>query len=170
MSGSIFCRSCHSEKYCKDGHVRKHQRYLCKECGCHFTAVPDGRSKRGKPASIKALTVYLYGVCNMTYGMLGRLFDVSEVSIYRWIRSFGEQLPEPQVSANTRILILDEMWHYVDGKKTKLGSGEPMMLISNEWSPGKWAHVMMQPVPDYWKKQALKESFSFPMTGVHTTG
>ncbi len=62
MSG-IVCKKRQASDRTKSGVVRGHQRYRCKACGCHyFTSTPP----RGKHPVMKALTVLLYGMGNMS--------------------------------------------------------------------------------------------------------
>src|SRR3954465_5774253 len=49
----VSCKRCAGAAFVKNGTVRGHQGYLCKACGCNFTATPE----RGKPEAMKALAV-----------------------------------------------------------------------------------------------------------------
>jgi transposase-like protein len=122
MSG-LRCKGCGEQRYVKHGFARGKQRYRCKACGRDFTDTP----KRGKPEAMKALAVSLYAQGNMTYGMLAKQFSVSEVAVYKWIRAAAERLPapDPALAHDADTVILDEMWHFVNGKKTPSGSGKP---------------------------------------------
>ena len=146
----LSCKRCGGCSYTKSGKVRGHQRYKCRDCGCHFTATPP----RGKPPAMKALAVLLYGMGNMSYGMIARLFGVSEVSVYKWIKAAASALPEPEVPADVEIVQLDEMWHFVDGKKTNAGCGEPSIRSSGEPWPGFWVSVTMRPAQGFSRKLA----------------
>lgn len=136
----IHCKSCGSVAFVKSGFVRGLQRYKCKDCGCNFTAT----ARKGKPASMKALAILLYGMCNASQGMIARLLGVSHVSVYRWIRKEAQAMRDPEVPADIEIVQIDEMWHFVNGKKTKFGSGRPMTHFQGEISPGKSAHVLIE--------------------------
>ena len=37
--------------------------------------------------------------------------------------------------------MIDEMWHFVNGKKRKFGSGEPLTVYHVDLSDGNWALV-----------------------------
>ena len=142
------CKKCNSNSYVKAGTVRGHQRYKCKDCGCHFTNTPP----RGKPPAMKALAVLLYAMGNATYGMIAKLFDVSEVAVYKWVRDAGLNPPEPSMQPSGDLVQIDEMWHFVNGKKTLFGSGAPLILWHGEPWAGCWVGVMMQPYRDCWIK------------------
>jgi len=94
---------------------------------------------------MKALAVLLYGMGNMSYGMIARLFGVSEVAVYKWIKAAAATLPEPAVPADVEVVQLDEMWHFVNGKKTSAGSGVPSTRSTGELWPGFWVSVTMRP-------------------------
>ena len=136
----IRCKFCSSIEYIKSGFVRKKQRYQCKECSRYFTMSPP----QGKPAEMKALAVLLYSMGNATYGMIGKLLGVSKVAVYKWIKAAADSVSEPSPKSESGIVQIDEMWHFVDGKKTKFGFGEPMILYQGELWPGSWVAVMMK--------------------------
>ena len=130
----LSCKRCGGGSYVMNGVVRGHQRYKCRDCGCNFTDTPP----RGKPPAMKALAVLLYGMGNASYGMIARLLGVSEVSVYKWVKAEAAALPEPEVPADVEIVQLDEMWHFVNGKKTSVGSGGPLIRSTGEPWPGFW--------------------------------
>lgn len=114
MAG-VHCKGCGSAAFVRNGMVRGHQRYRCRACGCNFTDTP----RRGKPLAMKALAVLLYAMGNASYGMIARLLGVSEAAVFKWICKEAAGLPEPATPAE--VVQLDEMWHFVDGKKQMLG-------------------------------------------------
>jgi transposase len=121
-----------------------HQRYRCKACGRSFTATPA----RGKPPAMRALAVLLYALGGVSQGMIARLLGVSHVAVYKWVRAAGEGAPVPSATPSDNIVQIDEMWHFVDGKKTRFGSGGPSTLWHGEPWPGSWVGVMMRPADD----------------------
>lgn len=92
---------------------------------------------------MKAMAVLLYAMGNANYGMLARLFGVSEVAVYKWIRVEAEKAPAPLAKPSAGIAQIDEMWHFVNGKKTRFESGGPLILWHGEPWPGSWVGVMM---------------------------
>lgn len=112
----VRCKRCGSTAFVKNGIVRDYQSYRCRDCGCNFTDTP----RRGKLAAMKALAVLLYAMGYASYGMIARLFGVSEVAVFKWIRKEAVALPEPVTPAEVEIVQLDQMWHFVDGKKQVL--------------------------------------------------
>ncbi|MGH9344891.1 MAG: IS1/IS1595 family N-terminal zinc-binding domain-containing protein, partial [Terriglobia bacterium] len=65
---TLSCKGCGASDYVKNGRVRGLQRYRCKACACNFTATPP----RGKHPAMKALTLLLCAMGNMSYRMIGR--------------------------------------------------------------------------------------------------
>ena len=113
------CKRCGSELTVKNGVVGGRQRYRCKECGCNFRE-GDNRTNE-KVAAKKALCVLLYAMAKGSYRMMGRMLGVDHTLVYRWIRSFGESLPEPEVPGGITQMEFDEMWHFIGSKKQALG-------------------------------------------------
>ena len=135
----IRCKRCGSEEVVKNGSVRGLQRYRCKDCRYNFTLT----APRGKPEAVKALAVLLYGMGKASYRWIGNLLNVSGVAVYKWVRAMPETLPEPQVREEIQEMELDEMWHFVNSKKTSVGSGKPMIVVSGDVSPGLSAVVIL---------------------------
>ncbi len=98
------------------GHVRGHQPYKCRACKRHFTDTPP----RGKPSAVKEFALYLYTVCNASLGMIGRTLDVSNVAVLKWVRAVALKLDRPKINTESTVIQIDEMWHFVNGKKQNL--------------------------------------------------
>src|SRR3954462_10245852 len=122
-----------------------HQRYRCKARGRNFTATPA----RGKPPAMRALAVLLYSLGNVSQGMIAKLLGVSHVAVYEWVRAAGEAAPTPPTASSEGVVQIDEMGHFVHGKKTRFGSGGPSILWRGEPWPGSWVGVMMRPAGDF---------------------
>ena len=133
-----------------------HQRYRCKACGRSFTQTPA----RGKPPAMKALAVLLHALGNVSQGMIARLLGVSHVAVYKWVRAAGEDAPAPSVAPAGNIVQIDGMWHFVDGKKTRFGSGRPLTLWHGGPWPGNWVGVMMRPADDFSTRSASRATSS----------
>ena len=103
------CPKCGSDDRRKAGFVKEKQRWLCKGCGCKYTR----STPRGKPPELKqrALQLYLEG---MGFRAIGRILDVSNVAVLKWIRAFGEKAERNLSPAPTsKIAMIDEVWHFV---------------------------------------------------------
>ena len=103
---------------------------------------------------MKALTVLLYGMGNMSYRMLARLLGTSHVSVYERIRAEAEKLPEPERPADVERVNVDEMWHFLKKRAKHFGSSERLILLSGEFFPGYSGIVMMQPSKNFSTKSA----------------
>jgi transposase len=120
MEGEMpTCKKCSSEQCVKNGIVAEKQRYRCRDCGYNFR-VGDNRTN-DKIAAQKAMCILLYAMAKGSFRMMGRLFNKNHSLIYRWVRTFGESLPEPKVSGEIKEMEFDEMWHFIVSKKTALG-------------------------------------------------
>lgn len=161
---AIICKKCKSEKHIKNGLVRGLQRYRCKDCKCNFT----NTGIRGKHPAMKALSIILYSMGNMSYRMIGTLLGLSHVTVYEWIRSEAEKLPVPAIAADVEIVMIDEMWHFIQKKHKNSGFGERIILSSGKPWPGFWVGMMMQPAKDSLITSALKEKHSSQTIGKPT--
>src|SRR3954447_22231881 len=126
----LRCKHCGSGSFVRNGMASGHQRYRCKACGRSFTATPA----RGKPPAMKALAVLLYALGNVSQGMIAELLGVSHVAVYKWVRAAGEEAPAPSTTPEDDIVQIDEMWHFVGGKKQ--GSGLAGLRSCGTANPG----------------------------------
>jgi len=144
----IVCKRCGGGEWVKNGIVRGKQRYRCRSCGCNFTVTP----RRGKPEAAKALAVLLYSMGKASYGWIGKLLGVSGVAVYKWVRRTGEGLPPPELREEIQEMELDEMWHFLQSKKTSAGCGKPMIVAHDDVWPGLSVVVILLPSENYGKR------------------
>jgi transposase len=137
-----ICKKCGSERAVKSGIVSGKQRYHCKDCGCNFREGDDRTNH--KVAAKKALCILLYAMAKGSYRMMGRILKIDHTLVYRWVRAFGESLPEPKVSGEIKQIEFDEMWHFIKSKKTNFGSSKPLIVAQGELWAGCSAVVMLQ--------------------------
>jgi transposase len=57
---------------------------------------------------------------------IAKLFKVSDVAVLKWIRAEADKIADLKQHAEIGIVMIDEMWHFVSGKKTKFGFGGPL--------------------------------------------
>jgi len=136
------CKKCNSDRIIKNGIVANKQRYKCKDCGCNFR-IGDERTN-DKIAAKKALCYLLYAMAKGSYRMLGRILNIDHTLVYRWIRSFGESLPEPEVQGEIKEIEFDEMWHFLFSKKESFGSSKPLTVAQGKLWHGCSAVVILQ--------------------------
>lgn len=129
------CPKCNSTEYIKDGKIKGRQRYKCKKCSYHYTVLIKSTAK---PKNIKrqALELYLEG---LGFRSIGRFLKVSHVSVYNWIKSFGEQIEEIKSDDEIEVIELDEMHTYIEHKKTTVGYGLLLIDMEKGLSTAYWA-------------------------------
>jgi transposase len=141
-----MCKKCGARRAVKNGVVAGRQRYRCNECGCNFRE-GDTRTNE-KIAAKKALCVLLYAMAKGSFRMIGRILRTDHALVYRWVRAFGEHLPEPAVPGGITQMEFDEMWHFVGSKKRSFGSSRPLTVAHGELWPGFSAVVILRPSED----------------------
>ena len=120
------CPKCEKSESTKDGVVKKKQRYKCKSCGYHYTVELKSTSK-SKNTKRQALELYLEG---LGFRSIGRFLNVSHVSVYKWIKSYGRDLEDLKSDEKIEVVEMDEMHTYIGHKKTTAGFG--YLLIGME--------------------------------------
>jgi transposase-like protein len=115
-----MCKRCGSDHYIMNGKVRSQQRYKCKNCGCNFV-FGDKREKLSLAA--RALAILLYGRGKASYGFIAKLLKISPVAVMKLIKRESDRLPDPEICSSIKEVSFDEMWHFVEQKKTSYGSG-----------------------------------------------
>jgi len=128
------CIKCNRDNKIKDGLIRGKQRYRCKNCNYRFTV--ERRSSE-KPLELKqkALRLYLEG---LGIRAIGRVLNINFVTVYYWIKKFGESMEFPDSSDSSdspEVVELDEIHSYVGRKKTTAGAGSPLTeKEKNSWT------------------------------------
>jgi transposase-like protein len=114
------CPKCSNEKHVKNGFMRGKQRYKCKVCGCNFTQ--ETLSRTPLQDKIYAIKLYLEGV---GFRAIERLTQTPHTTVIYWVKTLGEQIErmKPEVNAQVMTVELDEMWHFIQKKRTSAGHG-----------------------------------------------
>ena len=137
----ICCKNCGSALCVKNGFMNGLQRYRCKCCRYNFTLT----APRGKHPGLKSLAVLLYGMAGVSITKIAKIVGVSHVAVYKWVKAAGEAAAASRfLDEDAEIVMIDEMWPYVEGKKRKFGSGKPMTLYGVKSLPGIWVAVTTQ--------------------------
>jgi hypothetical protein len=76
--------------------------------------------------------------------MMGKILNTNHALVYRWIRAFGESLPEPVVSGGIQLMQFDEMWHFLQQKKENCGSSKPLIVAHGKLWDGCSAVVILE--------------------------
>lgn len=128
------CIKCKSGNVVKAGYIAKKQRYKCNNCGYHFTI-----NQKGKSLELKRLALELYLEGN-SFRAIGRLLKVSNVSVLKWIRNFGETVERyRKTETQTEIIEMDEVHTYIKSKKSTAGYGWLLIGIGKDGSISCWA-------------------------------
>ena len=102
------------------------------------------RVRRGVNPIAKGLALFLYSYYGLSMSKIARLFTVSVVVVLKWIRKVAHDFPQNKmVFKSAEIIMLDEIWHFVNGKKRKYGSSEQLMRYHVNLSDGKSALVVI---------------------------
>jgi len=128
------CPRCGKQASCKDGRVKGRQRYLCKDCNHRYTV--EQRTGTGDSAlKRQALELYLEG---LGFRSIGRVLNFSHVTIFNWIKEFGEQLEAIRTDEPVQVIELDEMHSYIGSKKTIAGYGLLLIEMEDSFSTAYW--------------------------------
>ena len=132
----MHCPKCRSREFRKNGFMSGKQRYTCKECGCQFTQ----SYKKGQPASKKALAYVLY-LEGLGLRSIGSILKVSNVAVLKWMKTlaeaWGEKEEHKKAPRHCEVIEIDEMWHYIQKKNKKSGSGLLLIELPEKCLPGK---------------------------------
>ncbi len=113
------CPKCNHSNLTKDGFMKGSQRYKCKLC--KYRSILKHSSYRASLSTKrKALQLYLEG---LGFRSIGRILEYSHVSVYKWIKSYGEKIDKLKSLETIKHVELDEMHTYVSNKKIIDGYG-----------------------------------------------
>jgi len=137
------CKRCQETKCVKSGLIRGKQRWLCKECGCNFTE--GDRRKERTTAQQRALAVLLVCV-GLSYRTAGRIAGVVTNTVMVWFRKFAQSIELPEIEGSVDMVEMDEMWHFLQKKRTSVGSGKPqrLLLVQLDSSMSQWGIVALE--------------------------
>ena len=123
----MHCPKCGSEDRHKAGFIGVAQRWRCRDCGCKFTR----STSPGKPPELRAQALRLY-LEGMGFRAIGRVLEVSNVTVLNWIRAFGEKTErDRQSEPPPRIAMIDEVWRFVRAKTINAGSRFPSVSLQD---------------------------------------
>jgi transposase-like protein len=111
------CPHCHSsERQNRAGQTAAgSQRYRC--CFCQRKYTPDPKLQGCAPA-VRRRAVQWY-VDGMNLRRIGRHLGVHHQSVANWVKAHAEQLPPAPVPASVETAELDELFTFVENKKTR---------------------------------------------------
>ena len=118
----MTCPKCRSAKAVKNGTMRGKQRYKCKQCGCNYTR--STLKRIALETRLYAIKLYLEGV---GFRGIARLTGVAHTSVMGWVKDLAAEIERlrPEVEDQVQTVELDEMWHFIQKKRTNAGFGLP---------------------------------------------
>lgn len=110
------CPYCHSqERQVKNGkQASGSQRWKCQPCGRKYTPEPKAH---GYPESLRQQAVKM-AVDGLNYRRIGRLLEVNHKTVMNWVKAHADQLPPAPVPSDLNNAELDELFTFVEQKKT----------------------------------------------------
>jgi transposase len=110
------CPKCHhKEKQNKDGFTAQgSQRYRCKICGARYTPEPK---EAGYSDEIRKQAIRMYGD-GAGFRQVGRHLKVSHVSVMNWVKAYAAQLPNAPMPETVEDVEMDELYTFIENKKT----------------------------------------------------
>ena len=133
------CPKC-QEKSVKNGIAKGKQRWKCKGCKFQFTRLEP----KGKPLWMKLEAVLLY-ISGLSLNAIASLLSVSAQAVLNWVRDFARTNYEKPEPGSAVVVELDEMWHFIQSKKTRFGYGKHLIVILGDSLTGKLEIAMLKP-------------------------
>ena len=133
------CPRCKASQTVKNGFLCNRQRYKCKVCGYQFTRT----TPRGRPMRDKVLAVLLY-MHGLSLNAIAKLLKVSTPAVLKWVRKFAQENYEKPKPGSAVVIEVDEMWHYLQKKRTNSGFGRLIVAIPVSSLTGNVGIVMEQ--------------------------
>jgi transposase len=141
------CKKCNSQNCCKNGFVRGKQRFKCLNCKYNFV---EGDSRTLQSTIIKrSLAVILYSLGKSSMGFIAKLFSVSPPTVLKWIRKEGNIMQDLAIDSTIQEVEIDEMWHFIQSKKTKNGFSKPLIVADIKQLHGLQVTVVLQQLESY---------------------
>lgn len=111
------CPKCEDEsRQVKDGFTNAgSQRYRCRGCGARYT--PEKKTQ-GHEQEIRNLAIRMYAD-GLNFRQIGRHLQVSHSSVMNWVKAHAERLPEAPVPEEAYTVEMDELYTFIEEKKTE---------------------------------------------------
>jgi transposase-like protein len=110
------CPKCEDELHQnKDGFTNAgSQRYLCRKCGARYT--PE-KKQHGYSMEMRILAIRMY-TDGLNFRQIGRHLKVSHTTVMEWVKEHAEKLPEAPVPSEAYTIEMDELYTFIEEKKT----------------------------------------------------
>ena len=90
------------------------QRWQCQQCGHKYTPEPH---EHGYPDNLRQQAVKM-SVDGINYRRIARFLSVDHKTVMNWVKAHSDQLPPAPVPDDLNNAELDELFTYVEQKKT----------------------------------------------------
>src|SRR3982751_5222939 len=116
---------------------------VCRNGGVRIASDKPVSSRRA--VSRCGRTKPLYCTLGLSMNAIAKQLGVSTPSILNWIRAHAAThapRPQPEPGESVVVMELDELWHFLQKKRTSYGSGWVLIALANASSIGNVAVVM----------------------------
>jgi len=81
-------------------------------------------------------------MCSVSMYKIVKLLGVSDVAVLKWVRKEADLIEDVPFHAESKIVMIDEMWNFVNGKKKKVWLSRAIDGVSRRPLGGEnWALV-----------------------------
>ncbi len=99
--------------------------------------------------------MYLEG---LDFRSIGRFLRCSHVTVYNWIKAYGESIEELRSTAARKVVEMDEMHTYIGSKKTIAGYGLLLITMEKDSSIAYWVPATQKQGDSYGMPSNMKPS------------
>ena len=93
----------------------------------------------------KATAIMLYTL-GLSMNAIAKILHVSTPAVFYWIKDFAQKTCQKPKPSSAIVVELDEMWHFLNLKKTNFGYGKRIVGIPKDLSTGNVENVIKQPL------------------------
>ena len=90
---------------------------------------------------VLAVLLYMHG---LSLNAIAKLLKVSTPAVLKWVRKFARENYEKPKPGSAVVIEVDEMWHYLQKKRTNSGFGRLIVAIPVSSLTGNVGIVMEQ--------------------------
>jgi transposase-like protein len=113
MNPCPYCQA--QDRQVKNGkNASGSQRWKCQICGRKYTPEPK---EHGYPDSLRQQAVKM-SVDGLNYRRIARFLAVDHKTVINWVKAYAAQLPPAPVPSDLNNAELDELFTYIEQKKT----------------------------------------------------
>ena len=90
------------------------QQYSCKHCKTKYTPEPK---ERGYPDEMRLQAIKMY-VDGINYRRIARHLAIHHTTVINWVKAFAAQLPDAPLPEELHTIELDELFTFIETKKS----------------------------------------------------